>query len=140
MTIDPVMGELIQQHLGYSEEEMRTFSENPRNADVLAKAPELMNKTIIAEVVESHGCNSHHRVGDKIYFDGSGNLLTNLNPKRVCIYALNAFTPGIYAANELFYAGADPNQMRFKRFGCVDVGLSCGGWGRIVMEFRMEDR
>ena len=107
---------------------------------VMAKAPELMQKTIIAEVVSAHGCNSGHKVGDRFYFDGAGNLLTKLNPKRICAYALNAFTPGIYAANELFYAGADPNEMRFKRFGCVDVGLSCGGWGRIAMEFRMEDR
>ena len=140
MNIDPSMRELIQQHLGYTDEEMRTFERNPRNLDVMAKAPELMNKTIIAEVVESHGCNSRHMVGDKIYFDGAGNLLTKLNPKKICLYALNAFTPGVYTANELFYAGADPNQMRFKRFGCADVGLRCGGWGHIAMEFRMEDR
>jgi len=46
----------------------------------------------------------------------------------------------IYAAQELFYAGVDPNDMRFKRTGCVDVGVNCGGWGRIVMEVRVEER
>jgi hypothetical protein len=30
--------------------------------------------------------------------------------------------------------------MRFKRAHCIDVGLECEGWGRIVMEFRAEDR
>jgi hypothetical protein len=30
--------------------------------------------------------------------------------------------------------------MRFRRFGCPDVGIQCGGWGHIVMEIRMEDR
>jgi hypothetical protein len=87
-----------------------------------------MNKTIVAEVVESHGCNSQHRVGDK------------LNPKRICIYALSTVAPLIFTTIELFYAGADPNEMRFNRTGCFDVGVRCDGWGRIVMEVRLEDR
>ena len=140
MNIDPSMRELIQQHLGYTDEEMRTFERNPRNLDVMAKAPELMNKTIIAEVVESHGCNSRHMVGDKFYFDGAGNLLTKKGPSRICIYALKAFASAVYAGNELFYAGVDPNKMRFKRVGCHDVGVRCGGWGNIVMEFSTVDR
>jgi hypothetical protein len=60
---------------------------DPRNLDVLSKAPSLMDKTIILKVVESHGCNSNHKVGDKFYFD---------------------------------------------------VGLECGGWGRIVLELSVE--
>jgi uncharacterized repeat protein (TIGR04076 family) len=99
-----------------------------------------MNKTIIAKVVESHGCNSQHKVGDKFYFDGAGNLLTKLSPSRICIYALNSIAQLIFASNELFYAGMDPNEMRFKRAGCFDVGVQCGGWGHIVMELSVEDR
>jgi hypothetical protein len=53
---------------------------------------------------------------------------------------LNAITPQIFASNELFYAGADPNEMRFRRAGCFDVGVRCEGWGRLVLETRMEDR
>ena len=26
--------------------------------------------------------------------------------------------------------------MSFKRIGCVDIGLKCGGWGRNVMELK----
>jgi uncharacterized repeat protein (TIGR04076 family) len=130
----------VQNHLGYTDEEMKKFREDPRNEDVLSKAPALMNKTIIAEVVESHGCNSQHKVGDRFYFDGTGNLLTRLCPKKICYYALNSIGGLIFAANELFYAGIDPNEMRFKRAGCFDVGVQCGGWGRIVMELRVEDR
>lgn len=131
---------VIKKHLGYSDEEMKKFREDPRNEDVLSKAPVLMNKTIIAEVVESHGCNSQHKVGDRFYFDGAGNLLTKLCPKRICYYALNSIGGLIFAANELFYAGIDPNEMRFRRAGCFDVGVQCGGWGRIVMELKVEDR
>ncbi len=129
-----------QKHLGYTDAEMKKFRENPRNQDVISKAPALMNKTMIVEVVESHGCNSQHKVGDKFYFDGSGNLLTKLCPKRICISAMSSVAALIQASSELFYAGVDPNEMRFKRAGCSDVGVRCGGWGHIAMELRVEER
>jgi uncharacterized repeat protein (TIGR04076 family) len=99
-----------------------------------------MQKTIVAEVVEAHGCNSQHKVGDRFLFDGAGNLLTTKCPRRICIYALQGLAGLIFATNELAYAGADPNSLRFRRTGCFDVGVKCGGWGHIVMEVRVEDR
>lgn len=138
--VDESVWQFMKKHLGYNDEEMKKFRENPRNADVLAKAPELMNKIIIVEVVESKGCNSRHKVGDKFIFDGAGNLLTKKNPKRICIYALAPLAQAIFAINELVYAGVDPNKMRFKRMGCFDVGVDCGGWGHIVMEVRVEEK
>ena len=132
--------EIIQKRLGYNDEEMKIFRANPRNEDILSKVPELMNKTIAVEVVASQGCNSQHKVGDKFYFDSAGNLLTALCPKRICVYALTAIMPQIFTATEFLYAGADPNEMRFKRAACFDVGVACGGWGRIVVELRVEDR
>ena len=131
---------IMKKHLGYSDAEMQVFRDNPRNADVLARTPTLMGKTIVVEVVDSHGCNSQHKVGDKFYFDGAGNLLTKLCPKKVCIYALNAATGLIFTSNELLYAGVDPNEMRFKRAGCFDVGVQCGGWGRVILEISVVER
>jgi uncharacterized repeat protein (TIGR04076 family) len=132
--------EVIQKRLGYNDEEMKIFRENPRNDDILTKVPELMNKTIVVEVVDSRGCNSQHKVGDKFYFDSAGNLLTAFCPKRICVYALTAIMPQIFTATEFLYAGADPNKIRFKRAACFDVGVECGGWGRVVVEIRVEDR
>ena len=137
---DKIKWNFIKKRLGYTNEEMKMFRENPRNEDVLSKAPVLLNKTIIAEVIDSHGCNSQHGVGDKFYFDGAGNLLTEMCPKRICVYALNAITPQLFTVNELLHAGVDPNEMRIKRVDCLDVGLKCGGWGRIVLELKFEDR
>jgi uncharacterized repeat protein (TIGR04076 family) len=137
--VDESVWQFMKKHLGYNDEEMKKFRGNPRNVDVLAKAPELLNKTIVVEVVESRGCNSQHKVGDKFIFDGAGNLLTKKNPKRICIYALAPLAQAIFAINELIYAGVDPN-IRFKRAGCFDVGVDCGGWGHIVMEIRVEKR
>ena len=135
-----VQWKVMKDRLGYTEDEMKVFRDNKRNEDVLSKAPELLDKTIVLEVVASHGCNSQHRAGDKFYFDGAGNLLTKRCPEKICIYALNAATSMIFASNELFYAGVDPNDMRFKRAACFDVGVQCGGWGRIVLELRVQDR
>lgn len=135
-----VKWEIMKERLGYTDEEMKAFRENPRNDDVLSKVPALMNKTIVLEVVESHGCNSRHQAGDRFFFDGAGNLLTKHAPEKICIYALKASAQMIFAAGELFLAGVDPNEMRFRRAACFDVGVQCGGWGRIVLELGVTDR
>ena len=140
MPVDVRMWKIFQKGLGYTDAEMVKFRENPRNEDVLTKASALMNKTIILQVVESHGCNSRHKVGDRFYFDGAGNLLTEQCPKRICGYSLSSALMMVFTANEMIYAGLDPNEIRFKRAGCFDVGLECGGWGRIVLELHVEDR
>ena len=140
MKVNEDLWRFMKERLGYTDKEMKIFRQDPRNKDVLSKGESLMNKTIIAEVVDSHGCNSHHRIGDKFYFDGAGNLLTGLCPKRICIYALASVATLIFTSNELVYAGVDPNAMRFKRAGCFDVGVQCGGWGHIVLELRVEER
>jgi uncharacterized repeat protein (TIGR04076 family) len=140
VVVDEDLWKLMQTHLGYDNGEMEEFRRNPRNVDVLAKGSELMNKTIVAEVVESKNCNSQHKVGDKFVFDGAGNLLTRKSPKRICIYALAELPKFIFAINELVYAGADPKKIRFKRTGCFDVGVTCGGWGHITMEIKVEER
>jgi len=138
--VDDNVWNFFQKHLGYTDDEMKLFRGNPRNEEILSKTAAAADKTIVVEVVDSHGCNSHHKVGDKFYFDTGGNLLTKLCPKRVCMYALSGLERIVFGANELIYAGIDPNKMVFKRCGCTDVGLQCGGWGRIVMEARVEDR
>ena len=140
MSTQDQMLNLFQQHLGYDDEEMALFKEDPKNLKVLSRSPALMEKTIVVEIVESHGCNSHHKPGDTFYFDGAGNLITKLNPKRLCIFALQPLAGMIYGLHELFYAGIDNPRAVFSRAGCFDVGVKCGGWGHIVMEVRMEDR
>ena len=130
----------MQEHLGYTDEEMKLFLKDPRIKTTFNTSMKLLNKTFVVEVIESHGCNSRHLPGDKFYFDGAGNLLTKLCPKKICIYALSQIERLIFGAQELFYAEKDPNEMRIKRAGCFDIGLKCGGWGRIIFELTMIDR
>ena len=138
--IDEAAWNLLQVHLGYSDEEMTLFRQNPATEDVVTKAPALMNKTIVAEVTASHGCFSEHRLGQKIYLDGAGNLLSEQCPPKMCVHLIGALSTVVYGAQELFFAGVDPNELRFKRVGCFDVGVRCGGWGNVVLEVRVEDQ
>ena len=39
MDIDDATRHYIQRHFNYSDEEMEVFLDNPRNRDILAKAP-----------------------------------------------------------------------------------------------------
>jgi uncharacterized repeat protein (TIGR04076 family) len=119
---------------------MKVWLDNPRNQEAVLKVPTLLQKTIVIKVVESHACSSLHKIGQEFYFDGPGNLISKINPKRICIFALSQMERLIFAAQELFYAGIDPNEMKIKRGGCFDVGLKCGGWGRVVFELKFEDR
>jgi uncharacterized repeat protein (TIGR04076 family) len=125
---------IIQRKLSYTHEQLDQFKLNPRNIEVLSKSNELQNIVLVLTVVESHGCNSQHKVGDKIFFDGAGNLLTKYSPPRVCSYALNNAFLMIFAANEFIYSGLSPLSLKFKRCACFDTGVSCGGLGQIVME------
>ncbi len=132
--------ELIKTHLGYNDEETAMFKANPRNAKVLARAGEMRQKTIVFEVVKSRGCNSGHDVGTRFFFSGDGNLITKWAPKKVCAYALPNMAQAVFGLQELWYAGIDPNEMCFKRAGCFDVGVACGGWGNIIIEATVMDR
>lgn len=132
--------QMVQDHLGYSDEEMALFKDNPRNAQVLAAVPMMKRKTIVMEVVESTGCNSQHTVGTRFYFSGDGNLLTGMAPKKICAFLLPLMTQGVGAVQELWYAGLDPVQPMFHRAGCFDVGVRCGGWGHIVVDIKVMDR
>jgi len=132
--------DLMKSHLGYSDEELELFKKNPRNARVMATALDMRQKTIVFEVVESHGCNSRHAVGTRFYFSGDGNLLTKMAPSMVCAYAMPIMSQAIFGIQELWYAGVDPNALCFRRAGCFDVGIRCGGWGHIVLEVKVMDR
>ena len=32
------------------------------------------------------------------------------------------------------------NRMKFRRSGCFDVGIQCGGWGKVIVELSMKDK
>ncbi len=138
MEISNDMWKIVKDHLGYNDEEMKLFQENPKTAGLVSKIPKLMSMKFIFEISKSHGCNAQHKVGDKLYFDGLGCLIPELSPKRICAFAISAVSQLIWTAQELVYADVDPNDMRLNRVGCLDVGVTCGGLGNVVFEFTAE--
>ncbi|HUV08390.1 MAG TPA: hypothetical protein VMX75_11715 [Spirochaetia bacterium] len=137
--LDQRLWKIMQKRLGYDDDQLEIFQSNARNEEVVSKSKELFQKRFKVTIVEANGCNSRHKAGETFYLDGYGNLLKDLNPDKICIYAISAVSTLVFAAQELVYAGVDPNQMRFNRVGCIDVGLGCGGWGKIIMELTAEN-
>jgi len=130
---------LMQRRLGYSDEELEKFINDPRNQKVLERAEALLDKTVIFEVVKSHGCNIEHKVGDQFPFAAEGFMLAHKGPKHVCPYIMPAMARLMWIIQERIYEGLDPKPF-FYRAHCEDVGLDCGGWGQVVIEAKIVDR
>jgi len=136
---DERLYKIIGKRFGYNQDELNLFKNNQRNRDLISRAREFDKKLFVLEVIESKGCNSNHKIRDKFYFDYAGNILTQLCPPKICGYSLNSAMMMIFTANEMLFAGVDPNEIRFKRASCFDVGIECGGWGKIVLELKVEE-
>jgi hypothetical protein len=129
---------IIQKRLGLEGKEFEVIDRNPKYQRLFQNALEASRYRLIAEVVESKGCHSGHVKGQRLLFDSSGNLLAREAPDRVCAFLMPNLTVLINAFFENLMNGRDPNQVIFNRTGCFDVGVSCGGWGHVVVEMRAE--
>ena len=127
-------------HTRRRSDEAEAFKKTKRNEAIISKAEELANLRFKATIVEAHGCNSRHKEGDSFYLDGHGNLIGEANPPRMCVFAVGSLTTLMFTAHEMIYAGIDPNEMKFNRVQCTDVGVECGGWGKVVMELSAEKK
>ncbi len=127
---------MMQAHLGYSDEELEKFKNDERNKKIFEKQEELIDKTIIFEVVESHGCNVNHKVGDKFLFSAVGFMLAHKGPERICPYIMPPMIRMMAVIQERIYEGLDPRPL-FSCGQCDDVGIDCGGWGRVIVEPRI---
>jgi uncharacterized repeat protein (TIGR04076 family) len=130
---------LMQQRLGYTDAELELFMNDPRNRKIMERAADLLGKTVEFTVVQSHGCNIEHKVGDKILFAAEGYMLAHKGPKKVCPYILPPMARMMWVIQERIYEGLDPKPY-FYRGHCEDVGIDCGGWGRVVFEAKIVDR
>jgi uncharacterized repeat protein (TIGR04076 family) len=129
----------FQEMQGYSDEEIAIYKSNPRYAKAMEKASKFLTHNIIVEVVEAHNCNAGHKVGDRFVLTGNGYLIRDENPKLMCIHALGALMPFVYAMWERFYEDLDPAGLLFTTFHCPDVGCKRGGWGELIMRMYAEE-
>jgi len=129
----------FQEHMGYSDDELKALQNDPVKSEYVQKIcdPDMQDKYMVAEVVESHGCIAGMKVGDRLYFKG----LTMIDPERSdpwCPYIVNTywFTSG---ARHLFRQGLDPNSFYVNYSGCMDVGPE-NGLGRVVYKVFVVDK
>ncbi|RJP81907.1 MAG: hypothetical protein C4522_04065 [Desulfobacteraceae bacterium] len=136
---DEAVWGFMQKRLGYTDQELLTFRNNPRNHRLIGKAGDLVGKTVIFEVVESRGCNIEHHVGEQFFFSAEGYMLAHKGPKKVCPYIMPAMARLMWVIQERIYEGLDPRPYFYKAH-CDDVGIECGGWGNIVIEAKIVNR
>ena len=69
MEVNEETWKFMQQHLGYTDEELEKFRSNPKNVDIMSKAPDLMNKTMLLK-------SSHHMDAPASIMWVTGSILT----------------------------------------------------------------
>ncbi|MEJ2096401.1 MAG: hypothetical protein P8Y38_04520 [Deltaproteobacteria bacterium] len=129
---------LIRNRLNLEDREWADIESNPRFQDLFQNAVKASRYRLVAEVIQSKGCHSKHRIGQKLIFDSSGNLLTEENPERICVFLMPNLTVLINAFFENLMNGRDPNEVMFNTTGCFDTGPACGGWGQGVVRMKAE--
>jgi len=126
--------EMIRKRLKLDDQEWAIIVKNPKFQRLFTNAVEASKYRLVAEVIDSKGCQSGHIIGQKLIFDNSGNLLTKENPDRVCAFLMPNLTVLINAFFENMMNGRDPNEVIFNTTGCFDTGPQCGGWGHVVVK------
>lgn len=129
---------LFQKHMGYTDQEMEIFVSNPRRLKMVTETPDFVKSRLVAEVLESHGCAAQHKVGDKFVMTPGGELITEECPKRICISAVSAINSVLPAVYDRLISGSDPGFERTNTVQCGDIGLDKGGFGKILLEVRLE--
>lgn len=127
----------LKEVMNYSDEDLEKFKARPKVVQMMS-TPAFRTHKIVAEVVESHGCICQHRVGQRIVLNGNGALLRDECPSIMCLGLVAQLPPVIAAVWERFVAGLDPNGLLIDTIGCSDVGIDCGGWGRVIAKIRVE--
>jgi hypothetical protein len=138
--MDERLFKIMKKRLKYDDNDFALFSERAANREVLGRIKEISQTRIIAEIISARGCNSQHEAGQKFFFDGAGNLLSETLPRKTCIFLLANLQPAFIAIHELIYAGINPEdiKLRFPRVGCLDVGVENCGWGKVISEVSVQ--
>jgi uncharacterized repeat protein (TIGR04076 family) len=119
--------------MGYTEEELAKFREDPHKEYILEHAHLLDEWTIVAEVIASHGCATDHQVGHRFYFSPHGVFLSERGPAKPCLHILTAVSPAVIVIQERILSGLSPEPHMLRHVGCIDTGVACGGWGQVAL-------
>ena len=127
----------FQEVTDYNDKDLVKFQANPKFMKMM-NTPTFRTHKIVVEVVQSHGCICQHKVGQRLVLNGNGALISDQCPPIMCVGFVSQLNGVIAVLFERFTAGLDPNGLLMDTIGCIDVGLDCGGWGRVVARVHAE--
>lgn len=120
--------------LGYSEEELQAFKADPRRSRAAEVLAEANRRTVVAEVIASHGCAAGYKLGDRIEMTASGLVKC----ASACIYAVAPMQIHAAMAHDRIAAGLDPDGLWFNHYSCQDAGFCNGSWGQVSFRVKVE--
>jgi len=124
---------MFQKHMNLTDEELETYWKNDpikRISGPMMGSWEMQNNWLIIEVIYSKCCGNGLKVGDRLYWEGLGNLDTTRS-SRWCMGALQWMGGWIDGIQNAIMNGLDPNDFFPDTFSCPDTGSRCG-WGQVV--------
>ena len=131
----------FQKHLRYTDEELEVFKADPKRSAAARKlfSPDIMKKDLIVEVVESHGCSTGLKPGDKLFFRGLAILDLKRSCTNWCAHAMGPIPMLATLVQDRFVSGLDINDMLYDHFSCGDTGPMRHGWGQVIMKAYVAD-
>ncbi len=129
----------FQKHNNYTDEEMKTFMNDPRRAKAapIIFSPAILKKKLTVEVVKSHGCSAGLKPGDKLIFRALG-ILDTKKSDNWCAQAMGDLGGVANMLQDRFASGMDPAECTWQYLSCADCGPE-HGWGQVIMKFYVED-
>jgi uncharacterized repeat protein (TIGR04076 family) len=122
----------MQQAVGITDEDFKTYISYPHNVKIAESTPELMKYKIIAEVKESKYCSAGLKKGQKFVFQALPSVL--LIKESDCPPCARALAPIGSMLGDLWDPIAKGDIKEFKMVGCSDPGVSKGGLGHVVFK------
>ena len=133
--VDDLIWQAVQQRVGYTDAELAIFKKRkfPHKMLRTSVINNVLRTNVIFEVVKSSNCNVGHKVGDKIYFNAEGYMITRKCPDKICPAIMPFMTRMIWLIQERLFEGLDPQPL-YPCGHCDDVGVDCGGMGQVLLE------
>ena len=125
----------VQQHLGFTDDEMDLFRSYPNHVKAMESAPAFAKSEMVVEVIEAHNCAAGYKKGDCFVVDAEGCLVTGACPPRLCVGAVYAFKPLVDRMWQAFFDNA--TEVLHDTVHCPDVGVRRGGAGAVTMRMRI---
>ncbi len=140
--VDEAIWPIIQERFGFTDEELQLFKKLPTNHKMLTTKAmtDVVNTYVVFEVVASRACNTGHQVGEQIYFNAERGMLAHKGPEYICPFLMPVMTRVMHMVQDRIWEGLDdplPSVVRIG--GCDDIGVECGGVGKVLLEAKIAE-